>query len=72
MFDTISKDSRNPLVVYTRDELKKLRNISEEAKRTNYRNLDPSMNKVYRPSSILEDRRLQPELNNIVNKELRK
>lgn len=70
MFNTITEDSSNPLIVYTRDELKKLRDISDEAKRTRFRRLDPSINNVYHPDTILEDKRLLPETNGKGNKEL--
>lgn len=63
MFNTITEDTHNPMIVYTRDELSKLRAISSKMVRSRFRDLDPNINVVYRPGSILEDQRLQPDTN---------
>lgn len=62
MFNTITEDTDNPMIVYTRDELSKLKAISDKMVRSKFRGLDPDINTIYRPGYILEDRRLQVDV----------
>lgn len=55
MFNTIYEDSKEPLIVYTRDEINDLRKKSEELARTRFRTLDESVNVVYHPGMLLAE-----------------